>query len=196
MPRTNSNSNLSEDSMGTDPDDDIISCEDPNTDGIVDQFAPDFEAVHPDHIITNLKLIKPEVLVRFGLKPFYKSYCSWDKLSVEQNAIMEMDRLDPAVFKKMFQLERPVIDELLEIITPHLVQRCDSKAQNSSGSAISSKTQLAVTLRWLAGASHIDLCFAWGLAHSTFFSERGVLWPTVEAIDNAFEMGFSVNDLD
>ncbi len=84
MPRTNSNSNLSEDSTGTDPNDDIISCEDPNTDGIVDQFAPDFEAVHPDHIMTNLKLIKPEVLVRFGLKPFYKSYCSWDKLSVEQ----------------------------------------------------------------------------------------------------------------
>jgi hypothetical protein len=53
-----------------------------------------------------------------------------------------------------------------------------------------------VTLRWLAGASHIDLCFAWGLAHSTFFSERGALWPTVEAIDNAFEMDFPVNDLD
>ena len=67
MPRTNSNSNLSEDSTGTDPDDDIISCEDPNTDGIVDQFAPDFEAVHPDHI-----MIKPEVLVCSGLKPFYK----------------------------------------------------------------------------------------------------------------------------
>jgi len=111
-------------------------------------------------------------------------------------AIMEMDRLDPAVFKKMFRLERPVFDELLDVITPHLVQCCDSKARNSSRSAISSKTRLAVTLRWLAGASHIDLCFAWGLAHSTFFSERGVLWPTVEAIDNAFEMGFPVNDLD
>jgi hypothetical protein len=105
-----------------------------------------------------------------------------------------MDRLDPAVFKKMFWLERPVFDEL--VITPHLVQCCDSKAQNSSGSAISSKTRLGVTLRWLAGASHIDLCFAWGLAHSTFFSERGALWPTVEAIDNAFEMDFPVNDLD
>jgi hypothetical protein len=84
MPRTNSNSNLSGDSSGTDPDDDIISSEEPNTVGIVDQFASDFEAVHPNHIMTNLKLIKPEVLVRFGLKPFYKSYCSWDKLSVEQ----------------------------------------------------------------------------------------------------------------
>jgi hypothetical protein len=88
-----------------------------------------------------------------------------------------------------------LIDQFL-IITPHLVQRFGVKAQNSSGSAIFFKTRLAVTLRWLAGASHIDLCFDWGLAYSTFFSERGVLWPTVEAIDNAFEMGFPVNDLD
>jgi len=49
MPRTNSNSNLSEDSSGKDPDDDVFSSGEPNTDGIVDQFAPDFEAVHPDH---------------------------------------------------------------------------------------------------------------------------------------------------
>ncbi len=40
MPRTNSNSNLSEDSMGTDPDDDIISCEDPNTDGMLTNLLP------------------------------------------------------------------------------------------------------------------------------------------------------------
>jgi hypothetical protein len=105
MPRTNSNSNLSEDSTGTDPDDDIISCEDPNTDGIVDQFAPDFEAVHPDHIITNLKLIKPEVLVRFGLKPFYKSYCSWDKLSVEQkNKALSFFRKLPEYLRGEFSL--------------------------------------------------------------------------------------------
>jgi len=111
-------------------------------------------------------------------------------------AITEMDRLEPAAFKKMFRVDKPVFEELLEVITLHLVQRCDSKAQNSSGSAISSKTWLAVMLHWLVGASYIDLCFAWGLAHSTLFRQRGILWPTVEAIDNAFEMGFPVNDLD
>jgi hypothetical protein len=84
MPRTNSNSHLLEDGLGTDPDDDVFSSGEPNTNCIVDQYAPDFEVVHPDHIMTNLKLIKPEVLAHFGLKPFYKSYCSWDKLSIDQ----------------------------------------------------------------------------------------------------------------
>ncbi len=42
----------------------------------------------------------------------------------------------------------------------------------------------------------MDLCFAWGVAHSTFFSERGVLWPVIEAINDAFALGFPVNDLD
>jgi hypothetical protein len=42
----------------------------------------------------------------------------------------------------------------------------------------------------LAGGSHLDSCFAWGVAHSTFFSERGVLWPVIEAINDAFTLGF------
>ena len=111
-------------------------------------------------------------------------------------AIEEMDRLDPSTFKKMFRVSRSTFDELLDIITPHLDQRNEVKAKNSSGSSISPKTRLAVTLRWLAGGSHLDLCFAWGVAHSTFFSERGVLWPVIEAIDDAFALGFPVNDLD
>ena len=107
-----------------------------------------------------------------------------------------MDRLDPSVFKKMFRLDWSSFDELLEIITPYLIHCNEARAKNSSGSCITPKTRLAVTLRWLAGASSLDLCFAWGVAHSTFFSDRRVLWPTIEAIDDAFELGFPVNDLD
>jgi len=47
-----------------------------------------------------------------------------------------------------------------------------------------------VTLRWLAGGSYLYLCFAWGVAPSTFYHINGVLWPTVEAIDKVFLMGF------
>ncbi len=83
----------------------------------------------------------------------------------------------------------------VEKITPHLVERNEVKAKNSSGSSVTPKTRLAVTLRWLAGASHLDLCFAWGVAHSTFYSKRGVLWPTIEAIDDAFELGFLCTDV-
>jgi hypothetical protein len=38
---------------------------------------------------------------------------------------------------------------------------------------------------WPAGVSYIDLCFAWGVATSRFYSERGIIWPTIETIDLA-----------
>lgn len=68
------------------------------------------------------------------------------------------------------------------------------KARNISGSSISSKTFLVVMLRWLVGAWHLDLCFAQGLASSTFYSDRGVIWTTIEAIDEAFELGLPTNN--
>jgi hypothetical protein len=40
------------------------------------------------------------------------------------------------------------------------------------------------------------LCFAWGVAASTIYSERGVIWPTIEAIDLAFHMGLPLDGTD
>ncbi len=97
-----------------------------------------------------------------------------------------MDRLDPNIFKKMFRVDWLTFDEIVGQITPFLRQRSVIKAQNSSGSEITVTTRLAVVLRWLAGASYLDLCFAWGISNSSFFSKRGVLWPTISAIDKAF----------
>jgi len=105
-----------------------------------------------------------------------------------------MDRLDPIFFKKMFRVDRLTFGEILAKITPFLRQRNATKARNSSGTEIPVTTRLAVTLHWLAGASYLDLCFAWGISSSSFFSRRGVLWPTISAIDKALPMGFPVND--
>jgi hypothetical protein len=105
-----------------------------------------------------------------------------------------MDRLDPTVFKRMFRVDRASFNVILELIEPFMEKRDEQKATNSSGCAISLKTRLAVTLRWLAGGSHLDICFAFGVANSTFFSHRGVLWPTVMAINEAFTMSFPHND--
>jgi hypothetical protein len=95
----------------------------------------------------------------------------------------------------MFRLDRKTFDEVLHLIEPIMVERDAKKAINSSGSQISAKTRLAVTLRFLAGGSHIDLCFAWGIGYSTFYSDRGVLWPTIEALDAAFDMGLPLDDI-
>jgi hypothetical protein len=92
-------------------------------------------------------------------------------------------------------VDRETFEEILEKVAPHIIHRDEQKATNSSGTPIPIKTWLAVTLHWLAGASHLDLCFAWGIAHSTFFSERGILWPTIEALDDAFDLGFPIDDI-
>jgi hypothetical protein len=105
-----------------------------------------------------------------------------------------MDVLSDSVFKKMFCVDRPTFSELLDLISPVMIERDVQKARNSSGTPIQPKECLAVTLRWLAGGLHMDLCFAWGIGYSTFYSDRGVLWPTIEAIDAVFHIGFPIND--
>jgi hypothetical protein len=109
-------------------------------------------------------------------------------------ALEEMDRLSPNVFKRMFRVDRATFDEILERVSPFVGGTQEQKAINSSGTAIPTKTKLALTLRWLAGASYLDLCFAFGVATSTFYHPRGVLWPIMEAIDAAFSIGFPFND--
>lgn len=109
-------------------------------------------------------------------------------------ALEAMDQLEPGLFQRMFRVDRPTFDEIVGRITPFLRQRNERKACNSSGSAITVRTRVAVTLRWLAGASYLDLCFAWGISSGTFYSRRGVLWPTISAMDKAFSMGFPRDD--
>ena len=40
---------------------------------------------------------------------------------------------------------------------------------------INIRTKLAITLRWLAGGSYLDICFAFGISQGTFFKNEGVL---------------------
>jgi hypothetical protein len=83
-----------------------------------------------------------------------------------------------------------VLNVLLDRISPHFRNLNVTKARNSSGSPISVTTRLALTLRWLASGSYLDLCFAWGVSSSTFYHADGVLWPTVQALDREFSIGF------
>jgi hypothetical protein len=65
-------------------------------------------------------------------------------------------------------------DEIFDTISPYLDERNSRYAINSFGSSISNKTRLVITLQWLVDGSYVDLCFAWGIVVSTFFSDRGV----------------------
>ena len=98
-------------------------------------------------------------------------------------ALGEMDSIDAKMFKRMFRMSKHAFTNLLGLLEDRYEER-DSKsvrqAKNSSGSVVSTKTALAVTLRWLAGASYIDLCFTWGISMGSFFVDGGVLWGTME----------------
>ena len=104
-----------------------------------------------------------------------------------------MDRLDPSLFKRMFRVSRDVFEYLLDKLEPSFSSN-ECQAKNSSGEPIALKTRLAVSLRWLAGGSYLDLCFAWGLGVSTFYAENGVLWPTMQALDELFPLGLPYDD--
>jgi hypothetical protein len=69
----------------------------------------------------------------------------------------------------MFRLDRDSFYELVEVLDSK-IKRDAMKAPCSSGSPISTVTRLAVTLRWVAGGSYTDLCFAWGVSVASFYS--------------------------
>ena len=72
-------------------------------------------------------------------------------------ALQEIDVVSDAFFQRMFRMDRNGFNQLLSRISPRLPMYDERMAINSSGSAISKKTRLACTLRWLAGGSYIDI---------------------------------------
>ncbi len=62
----------------------------------------DFEGVDPDYIMDRTKLIRPDILTMLKMKPFYKSYSSWEKLSADQkNKALSFFRKLPAALRGM-----------------------------------------------------------------------------------------------
>ena len=105
----------------------------------------------------------------------------------------DMDAMNDAKFARMFGLNRATFNRLVSQLDP-VLKRDEQKAKNSSGAAIPTRIKLACTLRWLRGGIFHDITFGFKLGDSTFYSERGVLWPTMMALDDLLEMGFPLDD--
>ena len=106
----------------------------------------------------------------------------------------EMEALSDSDFQSMFRIKREWFNLLLEAITPAIL-RNEDKARNSSGSVISPKTKLAVTLRWLAGGHYRDLMFSFGVSKAAIYSTSGILWPTITALDKHLTLTFPINNI-
>lgn len=95
----------------------------------------------------------------------------------------------------MFQAYRKMFDEVLDLISPIVVEHNAVEASNSPGRQISSKTGLLLCWDGKQVPPIIYLCFCWGISIGTFYNkDRGPIWPTREAINLAFDIGLPLHD--
>lgn len=112
-------------------------------------------------------------------------------------ALQEVDHLSDNEFSSMFRMSREAFHRLLSLVAPFMHDTNETMAILSSGGPVSKATKLYCTLRYLAGGSYLDITFAWGVAKSTFFAtdpEKGIIWPTMEAIDQVFTIGLPMHN--
>ncbi len=55
-----------------------------NSNAVKSNLPNDWEGASPGVVMAKLKQIKAEVYEKVGLKAFYKSYNSWEKMMLEQ----------------------------------------------------------------------------------------------------------------
>ena len=90
-------------------------------------------------------------------------------------AINEMKELNEKDFKKMFRLNRRGFYYLLTKVKKHIEPKpgvVSFDLYHDILKPISAEVKLAITLRWLAGGSYLDICFAFGIATGTFFRKK------------------------
>lgn len=119
-----------------------------------------------------------------------------NRIRLRSYALNEMNEISELQFKRLFRISRQAFKQLVIKLEDCEEPRDVTAAENSSGSSITMTTRLACALRWLAGGSYLDICFAFGVAEGSFFHENGVLWGTLTALDNAFEIYFPFDEPD
>jgi len=108
-----------------------------------------------------------------------------------QYGLTIMAELSHSEFRRMFRMNREAFNNLARAIAIPLSVNI-LQAERSSGSHISIVSRLACCLRYLAGDSYLDVASLLGVSVLNFFHRDGVLWKTVDAIDNLFTLGLSL----
>jgi len=104
------------------------------------------------------------------------------------------NNLTEAEFTRMFRLNRQSFNVLLEKLATVMPEKNEEKAIASSGSVIKNKIKLAITLRWLAGASYLDLMWGFKVSSPSIFGENGILWTTMIAINKVEVLKFPTDE--
>ena len=83
-------------------------------------------------------------------------------------------------FTRTFRMDPDAFSKLCEELRPLLQKNEEMAARSTPGGAISPEVRLAISLRYLAGGSYLDLCDIYNCARSTMYE---VVWDTVDSIN-------------
>ena len=85
---------------------------------------------------------------------------------------------------------------MLKNIYPLLEKDQQKASLNGSGGVISPEIMLLATLRFLAGGMKWDICLSLDIGFGSSWGERGVIWPTLHALDtlDEYEIGLPLSD--
>ena len=101
--------------------------------------------------------------------------------------------LDERDFQRCFRLTRAGFQELHDALRNQLEVDSVAQAVRSRGYPIDSRVRLAVTLRYLAGGSYIDLRQLYKISKTEVFH---CVWKTVDAINGYLKIVFPLDDPD
>jgi hypothetical protein len=92
--------------------------------------------------------------------------------------LLSLSEQQPALFKRMFRLDREDFFEQLRLITPEITR----DSTNVGSTWIDPMIKLAITLRFLAGAIYLDLSWGYDIPHKTV---HAYINETLVALDKA-----------
>ena len=107
----------------------------------------------------------------------------------KRTCLLAMDDLSDKEFRRTYRCTRASFDKLLQVLSEKIDLKFNH-ARKDAGGAIPLRVRLAMTLRFLAGASYLDLCMLYGVASGTFYKDNGPIWETMRALDGCDTIEF------
>ena len=146
------------------------------------RWREEFNRLQRHRQIANNKQAKKKYRMRARNRQFNRNH-----------GIKVMNEMTDQEFQQHFRMPRERFDELQALIEED-IKKDPGMAGRSSGSVINAQTRLAVTLRFLAGGSHLDITALYGISLKNFFNVKyGVLWSTIDALDKHLPLKMSLD---
>ena len=109
-----------------------------------------------------------------------------DRLKWEQR----VGELTDAEFRRIFWMSRESFGVILSRVRER-IKKDERRALNGACGVVPPELRLAMMLRFLAGASYLDIGWVYGVHRSTLYA---VIWETIEVINETLSLVFDASD--